>query len=266
MPAVGQTGPVPVPSELLSRGEVFATIDHPHTTSHGLRTHAGERVFVKTATREHRWTLELAIRFHGAVRAPHVVGMLDHWELADGGLAVVHPWVDGENLNDPAVPGALPRTDPASAASRFIDQGTPVILECLDKIIGAHQSVARQGCVAVDFYDGCILWDFERQELHLVDLDHYRPPYRLDRERQLGSTRFMAPEEFARGAWIDQRTTVFTLGRCVQVLLGPDGRDRIDDRLLGVVLRAIADDPADRHPSVAAFATDWFAARIAEHH
>lgn len=28
-----------------------------------------------------------------------------------------------------------------------------------------------------------------------------------------GSTRFMAPEEFVVGARIDQRTTVFTMGR-----------------------------------------------------
>ena len=253
-----------VPSEILSRGEIFATIDHPQTTSYGLKTGAGERLFVKAAAQEHRWSLDLAVRFHGAVRAPHVVAMIDSWELTGGGLAVVHPWVEGENLNDPAVPGALPRIDPASAASRFMAQETPVILECLDKILGAHQAVARQGCVAVDFYDGCIMWDFDRQELHLVDLDHYRPPHRLEHDRQLGSSRFMAPEEFTKGSWIDERTTVFNLGRCVQVLLGPDGRDRLGERLLGVVFRAIADDPAQRHPSVAALVTDWFAARIAE--
>lgn len=60
----------------------------------------------------------------------------------------------------------------------------------------------------------------------LCDLDSYRPgPNILDRDRQHGSTRFMAPEEFCRGAQIDERTTVFTLGRAAYVLLsdGPRG-------------------------------------------
>lgn len=34
--------------------------------------------------------------------------------------------------------------------------------------------------------------------------------------RMFGSTTFMAPEEFELGAPIDQRTTVFTLGRLVR--------------------------------------------------
>ena len=34
-----------------------------------------------------------------------------------------------------------------------------------------------------------------------------------------GSSRFMAPEEFERGALIDERTNVFTMGRTAAVLL-----------------------------------------------
>lgn len=48
----------------------------------------------------------------------------------------------------------------------------------------------------------------------MIDLDTYsRGPVVNTMGRMFGSTRFMAPEEFARGAVIDQRTTVFTLGR-----------------------------------------------------
>jgi len=82
-------------------------------------------------------------------------------------------------------------------------------------------AVANAGFVAVDFYGGAIIYDFENQHVHL-----WRS--RLVSARSLtgsiatgsnGSTRFMAPEEFRRGATIDERTTVFTLGRAACVFL-----------------------------------------------
>lgn len=50
---------------------------------------------------------------------------------------------------------------------------------------------------------------------------------RRDRQGATGgllpiSLRFMAPEEFERGALIDERTTVFTMGRTAFVCLGDD--------------------------------------------
>ena len=78
-------------------------------------------------------------------------------------------------------------------------------------MLDSHVAVANAGFVAVDFYDGSIIYDFENQQVHLCDLDSYRRgPYRLDRDRQYGSTRFMAPEEFERGATVDERTDLLT--------------------------------------------------------
>lgn len=74
--------------------------------------------------------------------------------------------------------------------------------------------------VAVDLYDGCFLYDFSSKELHVVDLDEYRPsPFMLDAERLPGSPRFMAPEEFVRGSSIEERTMVHDLGRSAFVML-----------------------------------------------
>jgi hypothetical protein len=73
--------------------------------------------------------------------------------------------------------------------------------------------------VAVDLYDGCLVYDIDRRVLRLIDLDTYREgPYVLDVDRQFGSTSVMAPEEFVRGTTIDHRTTVYTLV----------GKDRLD--------------------------------------
>ena len=126
-------------------------------------------------------------------------------------------------------------------------------------------TAAHAGLVAVDFYDGCLLYDFDAGQVHLVDLDLYAPgPYLLERDRQFGSSRFMAPEEWQRGARVDQRSTVFTLGRTARVLLGEEGAWRGGSHLEAVVARATRRDPEARFGSVPAMQSAWTAARHAD--
>lgn len=63
--------------------------------------------------------------------------------------------------------------------------------------------------------------------MRVIDLDSYsKGPFRNQMGRMFGSERFMAPEEHRLGAWIDERTTVFTLGRTVHHLV-PDGGEEM---------------------------------------
>ena len=127
---------------------------------------------------------------HGAI-VP-LVGVVH----ASDGLAIVHPWRGGEVLNDRFAPGALAATDPNSAFARFRALPLAELLAATEAVFDADVAVARAGFVAVDFYDGAFMYDFATRAINLVDLDSYRPPYTLDRERQFGSSRFMAPEEW----------------------------------------------------------------------
>lgn len=86
-------------------------------------------------------------------------------------------------------------------------------------MLEAHVAVERAGFVAVDFYDGCLLYDFDRDLLRLLDFDEYQPGPFITTEQPSGSRRFMAPEEWGVGHTIDFRTTVFTLGRTIRLLL-----------------------------------------------
>lgn len=259
----------PVPEEpvrlepwLASGGTVFAEIRGHDSgcTSYGVEVD-GARWFVKAAYGADRAQLEGACRVHAVLRHPAVVPLVADFEVADGGRAVVHPWVTGEVLNDPFAPGALPRTDPCSALNRFRGQPLPRVLAAYDVVLDAHLAVRAAGLVAVDFYDGCLMHDFETGRTSLVDLDLYRPAYVLDLDRQFGSSRFMAPEEWRRGATIDARTTVFTLGRTGFQLLcepgGDEGTFRGDDRRRQVLERATADDPADRYADVDELVAAW---------
>jgi serine/threonine-protein kinase len=79
--------------------------------------------------------------------------------------------------------------------------------------------------------------------------------------RMFGSSLFMAPEEFERGARIDERTTVFTLGRAMSVFLGDGGLGRAafrgTDRQHDAMTTACNPDPVSRFPSVAELARAW---------
>lgn len=263
---------LPLEEHLATVGRVFIALrgHDSHNTSFGVEI-GGERFFVKhTGHADAVRYLHSAVRFHEAVQHPAIVPLVGTVASPDG-FAIVHPWRDADVLRDDFAPnpeGALPRHDPRSTFARFRALPIDELLRALDTIFDAHVVVSERGFVTVDFYDGSVLYDFVRGDVHLCDLDTYCPaPYVLDVDRQFGSSRFMAPEESQRGATIDDRTSVFTLGRTAFVvlsegLLGEQDRDawRAPDALHEVASRAVRRDPADRHASVADFVTAWRAA------
>lgn len=254
--------PVDLSSWLDAVGETFATIEFHDSgcTSYGVRID-GENWFVKAAFDEQRDQLHGAIRVHATLQHPAIVPMESNFVLLGDGTAVVYPWIRGESLNDPFAPGALHRDDPHSALNRLRALPYADAVAAFDVVLDAHVAAEDEDLVAVDFYDGCLMYDFERRAIRLVDLDLYSPPYFLDRDQQFGSTRFMAPEEFVRGAAIDFRTTVYTLGRTGFQLLGEPGGEedtfRGSDAQSAVLQQAAAIRPADRFPTVAALVSAW---------
>jgi serine/threonine protein kinase, bacterial len=194
---------------------------------------------------------------------PALPALLNVIEAADGPM-LVYRAAPGELIAGPAEL----RADPASAYQRFARLPAAAQLPVFDTLIDLHRALAGLGWVACDLYDGCLIVDFGTLTLHVVDLDTYRRgPSRNDMGRMFGSSRFMAPEEFELGALLDQRTTVFTLGRMAWHFTtrltedagsfdGPPG-------LAAVIARAVRPAPEDRFPTVAAFASAWQSARAA---
>jgi serine/threonine-protein kinase len=182
---------------------------------------------------------------HGAVQSP--------W-----GPMLVYDWVEGELVGAPAAR----RADPASVFQRFRRLPPKELTAAIDTILDVHLKLCGAGWVACDFYDGSLIYDFAARRTWLIDLDSYHlGPFSNDMGRMFGSTRFMAPEEFERGATIDERTTVFTLGRAISVFLGDGELDRAAFRGGEAQYRAMTTacrpDPAARFQSVAALAHAW---------
>lgn len=225
----------------------------------------GQRYVVKHACDDEAvgW-LQSAARFHGAVSHPVIAPLLAELRTPTG-LALVEAWAPGEVLHDAYDDTVPPRDDPVSAYRRLLALSATDIARVVSEIIDAHVAVTGAGFVAVDLYEGCVVFDFPTRRTSLIDLDHYTPgPYRLEHERQIGSRAFMAPEEFERDATIDERSTVYTLGRFALMLLGcdrygpPTPHDfRGSPEQLGVALAACRLDPADRVPTVSALAQLW---------
>lgn len=262
------------PEEYLrSTGSIFAIFDQQDSgnVSYGVELD-GVRRFVKTAGNpdldlphldlQQRWALLRNAARLGEAYQHHALPQLHTVIESPHGPVLVYGWADGELLGVTRDR----RDDPASAFYRFRHLPTERIAAALDAVVDVHDLLGRAGEVAADFYDGCLIYDFAAHRLAVIDLDNYRPgPFRNEMGRMFGSTRFMAPEEFVKGATIDQRTSVFTIGRTILVMLGDGTTDREQFRgptaLWTVAVRACQQLPENRYGNLAELSAAWRAAR-----
>jgi serine/threonine protein kinase len=60
--------------------------------------------------------------------------------------------------------------------------------------------VSKQGYIAIDFYDGSIMYDLQNKVTTICDIDFFREsPSQNDMGQMWGSSRFMSPEEYELG-------------------------------------------------------------------
>jgi len=170
-----------------------------------------------------------------------------------GGVACVFEWLDAECLG---------RQFPQSR-ERFLQSSSEVKLQIFDDILSFHLHVAKQGYVAIDFYDGCIMYDFDKGRTAICDIELYeKAPVTNTMGRMYGSSRFMSPEEFQHGSAIDEVTNVYTMGATAFALFG-DERDRCFEKwtlsrtFYDVAKQAVSDERDNRQQSIEQFITEW---------
>jgi len=260
------------PGDYLRRvGAVFATFDartqDSGNVSYGVEAD-GRRWFVKTAgdpadpapflPHDQRVALLLnARRLALSVSDPALPALQGVTQSAWGPM-LVYDWAPGELVGTPAAR----RADPDCALQRFRRLPPDQLTAAIDTILDVHLKLCAAGWIACDFYDGAIIHDFAARRTCLIDLDSYHlGRFTNDMGRMFGSSRFMAPEEFERGALIDERTTVFTLGRAISVFLGDGGLDRAGFRgseaQYAAMTTACRYGPADRFRSVPELVRAW---------
>jgi serine/threonine protein kinase, bacterial len=204
-----------------------------------------------------------AIQVYKDIEHPNLIKLIEHFEQGKGYTSIFE-WANGECLHAHWNFDKYPQyTHPESPNFRFNQLRLELKLDCIDKIFSLHKLVTQKGYAAIDFYDGSIMYDFETNKTTICDIDFYaKSPIINTTGRIWGSSKFMSPEEFERGAIIDEITTIFTMGALAFEILGNNQNRSIEHwkapkKLFEIAKRATNKDRDLRYKSINDFYTAW---------
>ncbi len=162
-------------------------------------------------------SLKKAMIIYEDIKHPNLIELIRHYSLDDLYVAVFG-WVEGDCLFDhwnfnkySKNPQMVP------PAKRFHQLPVSKRIKASNVLFSFLSAVSRNGYVAVDFYDGSIMYDFETDTTTICDIDLFRKnPAVNDMGKNFwGTKRLKAPEEYIYGAAIDEATNVYTLGALI---------------------------------------------------
>ena len=246
-------------------GRVFKVFDDQDSGNICFGTEKeGKRYFIKFAgapTEQYNGALKDAVdRLKATVPIYNVLkhkNLIEFVESKDtyGGFAIVFNWADGNCMG---------RMYPAQH-KKFMTLPVKDKLKVFADILDFFEYIASQNYVAVDFYDGSIMYDFESGRTTVCDIDFFRKqPCINDMGRMWGSSLFQSPEEFLFGAVIDEITNVYTVGATAFALFGEYKRTRdkwqLSDELFEIAAKAVSDDRTKRQQSIRQLREEWEAA------
>ena len=207
--------------------------------------------------------LKQAVRFHAAVQHEalpqfaqyfHHPPMDSHWS---------YDWIDGEGLRperELSVDEVHPRGQVLCIASKL-----RLLMHSTSSMMSTS-SLKEEASSLKIFMTAVLFITLRKKRVHLYDFDFYHPgPFINDRGRLYGSSRFMAPEEFQKGARIDERNKRLYAwdGRrsyCSLTTAMPEMIGRENDAMWHVAKKATNVDKQLRYPSVREFVSAWHAA------
>jgi len=181
----------------------------------------------------------------------HSLIKLLYAEEIGGGFAAVFEYAEAigiEPLNSPEY-------------MKFMQMPVEKKMKAFEDIVEFHIHVAAKGYVALDFYDGSILYDYEKDKLIICDIDTYQKSPYVGDLGLMGSARYVSPEECAKDRVMDEITNVYTMGATAFSLFAYGNRSRdvwtLNTSLYEVAKRAVSDERSARHQSIAQFLKEW---------
>jgi len=193
-------------------------------------------------------------------------------EAIGGGYTAIFEWTDAVGIEPIA----------GMEHQRFLNLPTAQKMKAFNDIVDFHLLVAHKGYVAIDFYDGSILYDYLKNQVMICDIDFYQKSPYVGDMGLWGSSRFVSPEECTLGGVMDEVTMVYQMGALAFSLFAFHKETDIAWRAQGekvyramkftddmpptwqlsralydVVRRAVQHDKALRQPSLADFITEW---------
>ena len=222
--------------------------------------------------------LKEAVHLYYDLKHPNLVKIIDDYSY-ESYYVVIFEWTNGECLFDhwnfeKYSENLLLK----SPKEKFKSLSTEKRLESVDVLFSFLKIVTGNGYVAVDFYDGSIMYDFDTNITTICDIDFFRkkPTVNDMGEDWFGTKRLKAPEEYLLGAVIDETTNVFTLGALLFEFFGYFSKEEIAKRYAEnrfipcqinnwqlnnqsyfVALKAVNPNKSERFQSISQFFLAW---------
>lgn len=195
--------------------------------------------------------LKTTVSIYRDLAHQNLIKLIKAEDIGDG-FAMIFEWREAECMG---------RMYPLSR-QKFMQMQLKTRMQVYEDILNFHAHIAKLNYIAIDFYDGSIMYDFENQKTVICDIDFYsKKPYINNMGRIWGSSRFMSPEEFTLGAEIDEITNVYTLGATAFALFSDYDRTfekwSLSEKLFGVVSKAVNDDRSNRQQSIHQLMKEW---------
>ncbi|MCA0969333.1 serine/threonine protein kinase [Halobacillus litoralis] len=212
--------------------------------------------------------LKKAVPLYKELAHEHLIQYKQDFSTEEG-YATVFDWFNGECMHAHwSYPPPAKYKDPNSPYYKYRHLPLDLRLQSFDALLDFHEFMESQGYVAVDLYDGSILYDFDTDTTKLCDIDFYEKGALINEvgEAFWGSTRSKAPEEYEKGAVIDNVSNVYTLGALAFSIFGSDGefsKTRWDagDALYSIASRAVENERAERFSSIRDLHEAWQSAK-----
>jgi len=223
-------------------------------------------------------TLKNAVHLYSALEHPNLIRLVEAYDHHPFYVAVFE-WADGECLFDHWNFETYQKNQTIkSPKERFWELPLSKKLEAVEVLFSFLQSVNEKGYVAVDFYDGSIMYDFVTNTTIICDIDFFRKaPVINDKGADwFGTKRLKAPEEYLEGHIIDAQTNVFTLGALLFEFFGCFSADDIKQRYCEnrfipcslenwqlneesyrIALKAVCPDRKKRYSTISEFWVEW---------
>jgi len=210
--------------------------------------------------------LKEAVPVYNDLKHPALIELIEHSCTEDLYVAVFK-WANGECLFDHWNFSWRPKSHPQSPYSRFKQLPLERRMKAFETICSFFRLVARKGYVAIDFYDGSIMYDFDNDVTTICDIDFFsKAPYINKMGKMWGSSRFMSPEEYELNAAIDEISNVFTLGSAAFLVFGDEREHSFEKWSAGeesfdIAAKAASPRRGGRYRSIEEFCRAWEKAR-----
>ncbi|WP_322923309.1 serine/threonine protein kinase [Paenibacillus campi] len=250
---------------LSAYGKVFAVFDRQDSGYICFGVHNDQRkLFIKVAgaatvfsaisTQTAIMRLQATVSVYEDLRHPTLIAMIEHKAIQAGYLTVFE-WFEGDCMGRQY-----------DSYAKFLALPLAQKFDMYADILLFHIHANEKGYIALDFYDGCIMYDFAVGETRICDIEFYaKRPVINTMGRMWGSSRYMCPEEYQLGAEIDERSNVFLMGATAFQLFGGGTERNVDtwqanEQLFKIALRAVSVHKEDRYSSIDEYFKVWDAA------